>query len=106
MATLRDNPGASVNALAKAAGANPSSTGERLGGLASRGVSRRTAPVTGGLWRNLRRGRGPNAAAVELTEGPEPELLDPRPADAHAPWLKLDSYDRRERCEFQVSRYG
>ena len=43
MATLRDNPGASVNALAKAAG---------------------------------------------------------------APWLKpLNSYDRRERCEFQVSRY-
>jgi hypothetical protein len=53
------------------------------------------------------RDRGPYAAAVELTEGPEPELLDPRPADAHAPWLKpLDSYDRRERCEFQVSRYG
>src|SRR5580700_560785 len=36
MATLRDNPGASVNVLAKAAGANPSSTGERLRGLASR----------------------------------------------------------------------
>ena len=53
------------------------------------------------------RGRGPHAAAVELTAGPEPELLDPRPADAHAPWLKpLNSHDRRERREFQVTRFG
>ena len=48
MATLRDNPGASVNALAKAAGANPSSTGERLRGLASRGV---VTKDSAGHWR-------------------------------------------------------
>lgn len=48
MATLRYNPGASVNALAKAAGANPSSTGERLRGLASRGVVTKNSA---GHWR-------------------------------------------------------
>ena len=48
MATLHDNPGASVNALAKAAGANPSSTGERLRGLASRGV---VTKDSAGHWR-------------------------------------------------------
>ena len=35
---MRDNPGASVNVLAKAAGANRSSTGERLRQLAGRGA--------------------------------------------------------------------
>jgi hypothetical protein len=53
------------------------------------------------------RGGEPYATAVELTAGPETELLDPRPAAAHPPWLKpLGSYDRRETHEFQVSRYG
>lgn len=38
LTALREHPGASVNALAKAAGANRSSTGERLRALASRGA--------------------------------------------------------------------
>jgi hypothetical protein len=65
---------------------------------------------------------GPYGGAAQLTAAPEAEqeanqnikgdvptkvLLDPRPAAAHAPWLKpLGSYDRRERCEFQVARFG
>jgi hypothetical protein len=38
LAAMQEHSGASVNVLAKAAGANRSSTGERLRGLASRGV--------------------------------------------------------------------
>ena len=38
LSAMRDNPGASVNVLAKAAGANRSSTGERLRQLAGRGA--------------------------------------------------------------------
>ncbi len=45
---MRDNPGASVDGLAKAAGANRSSTGERLRGLASRGV---VTKDSAGHWR-------------------------------------------------------
>jgi hypothetical protein len=38
LTAMREHSGASVNALAKAAGANRSSTGERLRGLAARGM--------------------------------------------------------------------
>jgi hypothetical protein len=48
LAALQEHSGASVNALAKAAGANRSSTGERLRGLASRGVVTKDG---GGHWR-------------------------------------------------------
>ena len=48
IAAMRDNPGASVDGLAKAAGANRSSTGERLRGLASRGV---VTKDSAGHWR-------------------------------------------------------
>jgi hypothetical protein len=54
---LQEHSGASVNALARAAGANRSSTGERLRGLASRGVVTKDSAVTGGLWQNLREKR-------------------------------------------------
>jgi MarR family len=48
LATLRANPGASIHALAKAAGANRSSTGERLRRLAAHGVcERRTRRANG-----------------------------------------------------------
>ena len=48
LAAMQEHSGASVNVLAKAAGANRSSTGERLRGLASRGVVTKDA---GGHWR-------------------------------------------------------
>jgi hypothetical protein len=48
LAALQEHSGASVNVLAKAAGANRSSTGERLRGLAARGVVTKDA---GGHWR-------------------------------------------------------
>jgi hypothetical protein len=48
LTALQEHSGASVNALAKAAGANRSSTGERLRGLASRGV---VTKDSAGHWR-------------------------------------------------------
>ena len=48
IAAMRDNPGASVNGLAKAAGANRSSTGERLRALAGHGV---VTKDSAGHWR-------------------------------------------------------
>ena len=48
LTALQEHSGASVNALAKAAGASRSSTGERLRQLASRGVVTKDA---GGHWR-------------------------------------------------------
>ena len=45
---MQEHSGASVNVLAKAAGANRSSTGERLRGLASRGV---VTKDSAGHWR-------------------------------------------------------
>ena len=48
LAALQGSTGSSVSALAKAAGANRSSTGERLRGLASRGV---VTKDSAGHWR-------------------------------------------------------
>jgi hypothetical protein len=48
LAALRANPGASIHALAKAAGANRSSTGERLRRLAAHGVTEKDAA---GRWK-------------------------------------------------------
>jgi hypothetical protein len=48
LTALQEHSGASVNALAKAAGANRSSAGERLRGLASRGV---VTKDSAGRWR-------------------------------------------------------
>jgi hypothetical protein len=48
IAAMQEHSGASVNALAKAAGANRSSTGERLRGLAARGV---VTKDSAGHWR-------------------------------------------------------
>jgi Winged helix-turn-helix DNA-binding len=48
LAALRANPGASIHALAKAAGANRSSTGERLRRLAAHGVTGKDAA---GRWK-------------------------------------------------------
>jgi hypothetical protein len=50
---------------------------------------------------------GPYVTAVALTAEPEANLIDPKPAASHAPWIRpLRDYERRERCEFQVSRFG
>ena len=108
---LQASPGSTVVELARAAGSGRSVAGERLRGLASRGV---VTKDSAGHWRliedlagDVSRAPTPRRAAVELTAGPETELLNPRPAAAHPPWLKpLGSYDRRETHEFQVSRYG
>jgi hypothetical protein len=52
-------------------------------------------------------GAGPYAAAVELTAEEKPELLDPRPAVAHAPWIRLIwDYERRETTIVEGLRYG
>jgi hypothetical protein len=64
-------------------------------------------------------GSGPYVTAVSVTAEPEAnpiaarklyqkvKLIDQRPAAAHAPWIRpLRDYERRERCEFQVSRFG
>jgi hypothetical protein len=50
---------------------------------------------------------GPYVTAVSVTAEPEANLIDPKPAASHAPWIRpLRDYERRERCEFQVARYG
>ena len=48
LAAMQEHPGASINVLAKAAGTNRSGTGERLRGLASRGV---VTKDSAGHWR-------------------------------------------------------
>ena len=60
IAAMRDHPGASVDGLAKAAGANRSSTGERLRGLASRGV---VTKDSGGHWRLVAEAARPTEAS-------------------------------------------
>jgi hypothetical protein len=50
---------------------------------------------------------GPYVTAVSMTAEPEANLIDQTPAPARAPWIRpLRDYERRERCEFQVSRFG
>lgn len=54
-----------------------------------------------------RRRSAPYGGAARLTAAPEPELLDPKPAHAYAPWIRpLSDYERREAHEFACSRYG
>jgi hypothetical protein len=49
----------------------------------------------------------PYAAVVELTAEEKPELLDPRPAVARAPWVRpLGDYERRETTVVEGLRYG
>lgn len=53
------------------------------------------------------RGAGPYDRAVELKSAPEPNHVNPRLAAAHPRWIRnVNDYDRRERCEFQVTRFG
>jgi hypothetical protein len=50
---------------------------------------------------------GPSAAAVELTAEEKPELPDPQPAVAHAPWVRpIRDYERRETTLVEGLRYG
>ena len=60
LTAMRENPGLSVNALANAAGSSRSATGERLRGLASRGLVEKDS---GGHWR---------LKAEETASGPTP----------------------------------
>ena len=49
----------------------------------------------------------PSAAAVELTAEEKPELPDPEPAVAHAPWIRpIGDYERRETTVVEGLRYG
>jgi hypothetical protein len=66
IAAMQEHSGASVNVLAKAAGANRSSTGERLRGLASRGV---VTKDSAGHWRLVADLAG---EAVGPTQPPSP----------------------------------
>jgi hypothetical protein len=51
-------------------------------------------------------GRPPYAAAVELTAEEKPELSDPEPAVAHAPWIRpIGDYERRETTIVEGLRY-
>jgi hypothetical protein len=59
-----------------------------------------------GRWRELEDASAPYAAAVTTAEK-KPELLDPRPATAHAPWVRpLSCYERRETTVVEGLRYG
>jgi hypothetical protein len=50
---------------------------------------------------------GPYVTAVSVTAEPKANLIDKPPAAAHSPWIRpLRDYERRERCEFQVTRFG
>ena len=50
---------------------------------------------------------GPSAAAVEVTAEEKPELPDPEPAVAHAPWVRpIGDYERRETTLVEGLRYG
>ncbi len=64
LAAMRANPGASVDGLAKAAGANRSSTGERLRQLAGRGAVEKDPA---GRWR-IAEEKPPAGEAVGPTE--------------------------------------
>ena len=102
---MRENPGLSVNALANAANASRSATGERLRQLGRRGVIEKKGD---GRWR-LRGGRGApyGGVAVDLTAAPEADRSDALPPAAPSRWVRaLASYERKEPHEFQVSRYG
>jgi hypothetical protein len=51
----------------------------------------------------------PYAASVpvELTAEEKPELPDPQPAVAHAPWVRpIGDYERRETMIVEGLRYG
>ena len=67
LAALRANPGASIHALAKAAGANRSSTGERLRRLAAHGVTEKDAA---GRWKVKDEDALPVGATERPTERP------------------------------------
>ena len=108
LAAMQEHPGASINVLAKAAGTNWSGTGERLRGLASRGV---VTKDSAGHWRLCGgaggRKAGPSVGAVDLTAAPTPERSDHGVAIATSRWIRpLADYDRRETTEIHGSRYG
>jgi hypothetical protein len=50
---------------------------------------------------------GPYVTAVSVTAEPEAKLIDPKPATAHAPWIRpIADYDRRMTSEVHGTRYG
>jgi hypothetical protein len=50
---------------------------------------------------------GPFAAVAELTAAAEAERSAPRPAAAHARWIRpIADYERRETSEVHGTRYG
>ncbi|MGC2782642.1 MAG: winged helix-turn-helix domain-containing protein [Roseiarcus sp.] len=103
LAAMQDNPGLSERALANAVDASRSATGERLRQLAQRGVVEKDPE---GRWR-VKGVEAPYAAAVSMTAEETLELVDPKPAAAYARWVRsIGGYDRRERHEFAVTRYG
>jgi hypothetical protein len=52
-------------------------------------------------------GAGPYAAAVELTAEEKPQRLEPKPAVAHARWIRpIGDYERRETTIVEGLRYG
>jgi hypothetical protein len=99
IATMRDNPGLSVIALAHLTGFNRSTAGERLRQLARRGIVEKD---TTGRWR--------------LTEEAEERAEDDVPVTMAAPkpdpgaqsrWVKpLSTYERRETTVVEGLRYG
>ena len=108
IAAMRENPGLSVAALANAANASRSSTGERLRRLSEAGVVEKD---NAGRWRlkaaEEAEPRPMTGASVELTAAPEAHHIDDGPAPTHQPWIrKLAAYDRRETSEMHGTRYG
>ena len=83
-----------------------------LGALAEDGhepgaATARSAERRAGGWSADAEVGGPYVTAVSVTAEPETNLIDQTPTPAHAPWIRpLRNYERRERCEFQVSRFG
>ena len=92
----RQNPGLSVNALANAANASRSATGERLRRLSEAGLVEKDGA---GRWRLKAEGVAarPIGGVADLTAAPEANCSEPGPpAAAHPRWLKpLSCYERR-----------
>jgi hypothetical protein len=118
IAAMQEHSGASVNVLAKAAGESLEHRRAPARARLARGGhegQRRSLAACGGP---CGRGGGPYAAAVALTAGSEAEPLEEvcvlvssegtiKPAHAYALWIRpLAEYERRERHEFAMARYG
>ena len=105
---MQEHSGASVDALAKAAGANRSIRRTPAGTRRARGGDEGRRRSLAAHGRSCGRSGGPSAGApVDLTAAPEADRSDAPPPPAPSRWVRaLACYERKEPHEFQMSRYG